>query len=173
MSPTTPVRLLVPILCALVAAPVGAQVPAPTDLPIPTNPSDSAWRAVSAETTEWLASSIEAVEKRVIASRDEAAWHQMDCNSTKLAELRGLRRAAVDATAKIARALAEQHTPLVRQQWERLLVTRAHGPLVLDEAMTCNDVRRDDLDQVSIVRVKQPAWAGDDRLGERPVTHAR
>ena len=38
----------------------------------------------------------------------------------------------MDATAKIARALAEQHTPLVRQQWERLLVTRAHGPLVLD-----------------------------------------
>lgn len=172
MSATTPLRLLVPILCfSLAAGPSLAQVPKASAMR-PSN-GDTAWQEISKATTDRLANAIEVIEERVVQSRDEAAWHKMDCHNTKLAELRGLRRAAQDATASIHRALADGHSALVSQNWDRLLITAAHTPLLFQEALGCNDVRREDLEQISVVRVSSPSWDEDEDLGVTPVTHGR
>ena len=173
MRPTSPLLLLVPILLFATATPTKAQIPAAVDLPLPVRSADGEWRQLSASTIAHLAASIVAVEAMVTESRDAGALNRMSCHNTKLAELRGLRRAAVDSTARLRRALDDGHRPLVATHWSRLLATRAHGPLLFDEALTCGDLRREDLRQVLVVRVSAPAWDEDVGLGDAPVTHGR
>ena len=171
---TTPVCLLVPILCGLaLAGPAVGQVPSTTRVAPPTKSADSEWRVLSTETVEGIAASIASLQERIARDGDDAAWDRMTCHTTKLTELRGLRRAAVDATEKVARGLESGHLALVRQEWGRLLVTHDHAPLLYQEALTCSNTTRRDIEQVSVVRVSAPAWDGDEELGEAPPRRGR
>ncbi len=174
MPNTTPLGLLVPILCTLaLAGPANGQIPATTRTAAPTNASDSAWRVFAGSTVSQLADAITVIEHSVLENGRVGAWDKMTCHNNKLAELRGLRRAAVDATDKIAGGLADGHTQSVRLAWDRLLATHDHGPLLYQDALTCDTLSRREAGQVVKVFTGLPTWDEDEDLGVPPASLGR